>query len=278
MGALEMVAGLVPSATVKALSSGTNKVFRLLEESGESTVVKVYATPARERRERHALEALLGVPGVPQILERGATDGMAWVRTTDGGSWSLATLPLNLDLIRKAGVLLRGVHDSGAPITNLDSGIDGDYVETHFRSTLDRLERYRRRLGLPAAVLEAARRSDNHPVASAPKPAHTRTLPKNFLVNEKGELMLVGWEWATLAPPEWDLSLATWRFSRTLGDDAATALWEGYGGENSIGNRLEPWVAYHAAMQMLEAAEQRDGRLGDLEYLVNDLAAAVGAT
>jgi hypothetical protein len=76
------------------------------------------------------------------------------------------------------------VHDSGAPITNLDSGIDGDYVQTHFRSTLDRLERYRRRLGLPAEVLEAAAASDNHPVASAPKPAHTRTLPKNFLVNE----------------------------------------------------------------------------------------------
>jgi hypothetical protein len=66
MGAMEMVAGLVPTATVKELSSGTNKVFRLLEESGESTVVKVYATPARERRERHALEALLGVPGVPR--------------------------------------------------------------------------------------------------------------------------------------------------------------------------------------------------------------------
>ncbi|HSJ27654.1 MAG TPA: aminoglycoside phosphotransferase family protein [Acidimicrobiia bacterium] len=275
MGASEMVAGLVPTATVKELSSGTNKVFRLLEESGQSTVVKVYATPARERRERHALEALLGVPGVPQILERGATDGLAWIRTTDGGSWSLASLPLNLDLVRKAGTLLRGVHDSGALITNLDSGIDGDYVQTHFRSTLDRLERYRRRLGLPAEVLEAARRSDNHPVASAPKPAHTRTLPKNFLVNDKGELMLVGWEWATLAPPEWDLSLATWRFSRTLGNEAATALWEGYGGVDSIGNRLEPWVAYHAAMQMLEAAEQRDGRLGDLAYLVNDLAAAV---
>jgi hypothetical protein len=275
MGAMEMVAGLVPTATVKELSSGANKVFRLLEESGDSTVVKVYGTPARERRERHALESLLGIPGVPQILERGATDAMTWIRMTDGGSWSLATLPQNLDLVRKAGALLRGVHDSEAPITNLDSGIDGDYVQTHFRSTLDRLERYRRRLGLPAEVLEAARRSDNHPAASAPKPAHTRTLPKNFLVNDRGELTLVGWEWATLAPPEWDLSLATWQFSRTLGDEAATALWEGYGGENSIENRLEPWVAYHAAMQMLEAAEQRDGRLGDLSYLVNDLAAAV---
>jgi hypothetical protein len=272
---MEMVASLVPTATVKELSSGSNKVYRLLEESGDSTVVKVYVTPARERRERHALEALLGVPGVPQILERGATDGMAWIRTTDGGSWSLATLPLNLELVRKAGALLRGVHDSGAPITNLDSGIDGDYVQTHFRSTLDRLERYRRRLGLPAEALAAAKQSDNHPLASAPKPAHTRTLPKNFLVNDAGELMLIGWEWATLAPPEWDLSLATWRFSRTLGNEAATALWEGYGAANTIANRLEPWVAYHAAMQMLEAAEQRDGRLGDLDYLVSDFAAAV---
>lgn len=275
MGAIEMVAGLVPTATVKGLTGGTNKLFRLLEESGDSTVVKVYATPARERRERHALEAMLGVAGVPQILERGATDGMAWIRMTDGGTWSLATLPLNLDLVRKAGALLRGVHDSGAPITNLDNGIDGEYVQTHFRSTLDRLERFRRRLELPAEVLEAARRSENHPVASAPKTAHTRTVPKNFLVNDQGELMLIGWEWATLAPPEWDLSLATWRFSRTLGDEAATALWEGYGAENTIADRLGPWVAYHAAMQMLEAAEQRDGRLGDLNYLVNDLAAAI---
>lgn len=275
MGVREMVAGLVPTATVKPLSGGTNEVFRLLEESGETTVVKVYATPARERRERHALEALNGVAGVPQILERGATDGMAWIRTTDGGNWTLANLPPNLDLVRKAGALLRGVHDSGAPITNLDSGIDGEYVQTHFRSTLDRLERFRRRLGLPAEVLEAAKASDNHPVASAPKPSHTRALPKNFLVNDQGELMLIGWEWATLAPPEWDLSLATWQFSRTLGGEAATGLWEGYGAENSIGNRLEPWVAYHAAMQMLEAAEQRDGRLGDLNYLVNDFTAAV---
>lgn len=269
-----MVAGLVPTATIKELAGGANKVYRLLEESGESTVVKVYATPARERRERHALEALLGVPGVPQILERGATEGMAWIRMTDGGGWSLATLPRNLETVRRAGAILRGIHDSDAPITNLDNGIDADYVQAHFRATLDRLERYRRRLGLPADVLEAAKRSDNHPVASAPRPAHTRAHPKYFLVNDAGEVTLVGWEWATLAPPEWDLSLATWQFSRTLGDDGANALWDGYGGISDPG-RLRPWVAYHAAMGMLQAAEQRDGRLGDLSYLVNDLAAAV---
>ena len=274
MDPMQMVASLVPTATVKELSGGANKVYRLLEESGDSTVVKVYATPARERRERHALEALLGVPGVPQVLERGATEGMAWIRTTDGGSWSLATLPRNLETVRRAGALLRGVHDSGALITNLDSGIDADYVQAHFRSTLDRLERYRRRLGLPAEVLEAAKRNENHPVASSPRPAHTRTLPKHFLVNDVGDVTLVGWEWATLAPPEWDLSLATWQLSRILGDDAATALWEGYGGTSDPA-RLKPWVAYHAAMGMLQAAEQRDGRLGDLSYLVNDLAAAV---
>ncbi|MEX2278613.1 MAG: aminoglycoside phosphotransferase family protein [Acidimicrobiia bacterium] len=275
MGATEMVAGLVPTAMVKELSGGTNRVFRLLDESGDSTVVKAYATPARERRERDALEAMLGVAGVPQILERGATEGMAWIRMTDGGTWSLATLPLTLDLVRRAGALIRGVHDSGAHITDLASGIDGENVKAHFRWTLDRLERYRRRLELPAEVLESARRSENHPMASAPRTAHTRTVPKNFLVNDQGELMLISWEWATLAPPEWDLSLATWRFSRTLGDKAAAALWEGYGAEKTITDRLRPWVAYHAAMQMLEAAEQRDGRLGDLNYLVNDLAAAV---
>ena len=86
---------------------------------------------------------------------------------------------------------------------------------------------------------------------------------------------MIEWEYATLAPPEWDLSLATWRFSREIGEDAATALWQGYGASFPA-DRLLPWIAYHSSMMMLEAAERRDGRLGDLAYLVDDLARAVG--
>lgn len=275
MNAEEMVASLAPTATVKELSAGGNRVFRVREETGRSSVVKVYATPSRERRERHALEALAGVHGVPQILERGSTEGMSWIRMTDGGAWSLATLPRNLDAIREAGAVLRAVHDSDAPITNLDSGIDGDYVQTHYRSTLDRLERYRRRLELPAEVLAAARDSQNRPESGPPRPAHTRPYPRNFLVSEDGDITLVDWAWATLAPREWDLSLASWRVSKEIGSDAVDALRDGYGEDAFPTTRLEPWVAYHAAMMMLDAAEQRDGRLGDLGYLVDDLASAV---
>ncbi len=275
MNAEEMVASLAPTATIKELSAGGNRVFRLRDESGRSSVVKVYATPARERRERHALEALSGVRGVPQILERGATEGMAWIRMTDGGGWSLASLPRNLDVARQAGEVLRAVHDSDAPITNLDSGIDAEYVQTHYRSTLDRLERYRRRLELPAEVLTAARESENLPESGAPRPAHTRPYPRNFLVSEAGDLTLVDWSWATLAPRQWDLSLAAWRFTREISPEAADALREGYGEDAYPDSRLEPWIAYHASMMMLDAAEQRDGRLGDLSYLVDDLASAV---
>jgi hypothetical protein len=39
-----------------------------------------------------------------------------------------------------------------------------------------------------------------------------------------------------------------------------------------------PWVAYHSAMMMLEAAELREGKLGDLSYLVDDLTEAVLGT
>ena len=86
--------------------------------------------------------------------------------------------------------------------------------------------------------------------------------------------MLIEWEWATLAPPEWDLSLVTWRLTRALGQDAAEAFWLGYGASFPQA-RLRPWIAYHSAMAMLEAAERRDGRLGDLQYLVDDLTASV---
>ena len=274
MNPREIAEAMAPTASLKELSSGANKVFRIREEDGESTVLTVYSTPARERRERHALEALEGVHGVPQILERGASEGASWIRVTDGGSWNLAALPKNLETVKRAGLVLRAVHDSGAAITNLDSGIDGDYVQAHFRSTLDRLERYRRRLGLPADVLEAAKQGDNTPIASPPKPAHTRPYPRNFIVSDAGNVTLIDWEWATLAPPEWDLSLASWRFSREIGSDGASALWEGYGASFPQ-HRLNPWIAYHASMMMLEAAEKRDGRLGDLSYLVDDLAEAI---
>jgi aminoglycoside phosphotransferase (APT) family kinase protein len=270
-----MVASLAPTATLKTLSASVNQVFRLIEESGETSIVKVYSSPARERRERHALEALAGVQGVPQIIERGSNDSMPWIKMTDGGVWNVASLPKNLTVVRSCGQVLRAIHDSTANITNLDSGIDSEYVATHFHSTLDRLERYRRRLGMPADVLEKAKRSSNTPVASGPVPSHTRPHPRNFLVNDRGVVSMIEWEYATLAPPEWDLSLATWRFSREIGEDAATALWQGYGASFPA-DRLLPWIAYHSSMMMLEAAERRDGRLGDLSYLVDDLARAVG--
>ncbi len=266
----KIVTSIIPGTTIRELSSSSNRVYRLLEENGASSVVKVYATAARERRERHALEALAGVPGVPEILERGATEGSAWIRMTDGGSWNLATLPKNLDIVAEAGRLLRGVHDSQGAITNLGTGIDGAYVESHFRSTLDRLERYRRRLGLTADTLERARESHRTPQASTPVPAHTRPAPKSFLVGDDSGVTLIAWEWATLAPPEWDLSFASWQLTRVLGQDAAEALWKGYGASFPQ-YRLKPWVAYHSATAMLEAAEQRDGRLDDLRYLVDDL-------
>ncbi len=274
MNATAMVAALAPTASIKTLSASVNQVFRLIEENGETSIVKVYSSPARERRERHALEALAGVKGVPEILERGSNDSMPWIRMVDGGIWSLATLPKNLDVVRQCGQVLRAIHDSRANITNLDAGIDSEYVANHFRSTLDRLERYRRRLGMGSEVLERAKATQNTPIASKPVPSHTRPHPRNFIVNDSGRVTMIEWEYATLAPPEWDLSLATWRFSRELGEDAANALWQGYGAKFPA-DRLLPWIAYHSSMMMLEAAERRDGRLGDLSYLVDDLSRAV---
>jgi thiamine kinase-like enzyme len=88
--------------------------------------------------------------------------------------------------------------------------------------------------------------------------------------------MLVDWEWATLAPPEWDVSLATWSIGSIHDEDAVKAFLDGYGG-NMSRSRLESWTAYHAAMRLLEAAESRDGRLADLASTVDALAQAVGA-
>jgi aminoglycoside phosphotransferase (APT) family kinase protein len=265
---------IAPDATAVDISAGANKVFRLREESGMTSVAKIYGSPARERRERHALEALAEVGGVPRIINRGIEERQAWIQMTDGGSWDLATLPRNLDIVRSAGRVLRGVHESGASITNLAGTISDVQIEAHYQSTLERLERFRRRLNIPAGLLEKAAAS-GAPVASASKPSHTRPTPEQFLVAEGGgQVVLIDWEWATMAPPEWDVSLASWQLSNLLGDDAASAFLEGYGAAVSAG-RLRSWIAYHSGMIMLEAAETRGGRLYDLAPLVRSMANAV---
>jgi aminoglycoside phosphotransferase len=275
MDARELVTKLHPNAVVRELSSGANKVFRVIE-GDQSSIVKVYPVTSRERRERHALEALAAVPAVPRIAGHGTDGEMAWLRMNDAGHWSLASLPKNLEAVEASGAALRGVHSSKAQITNLAAGIDSDYVLSHYRSTIERLGRYRRRFGMEQVVLDKALQLEP-PLATAPAPSHTKPVLSKFIVDEDGAITMVDWEWATLAPPEWDLTLAVWRLAARIGEDAAAAFRSGYGAELPE-SRYRPWVAYHSAMMMLEAAEVREGRLGDLSYLVDDLTEAVLGT
>ena len=270
-----LVRTIGPNSTAVDISAGGNKVFRLREETGGTSIAKIYGSPARERRERHALEALANVPGVPRILSRGMDEGNAWIRMTDGGTWNMANLPRNLETVKSAGRVLRGVHESGVSISNLSGTIGGSQIEAHYQSTLERLERFRRRLNMPAGLLETAAAAGT-PEASEPKPSHTRATPEQFLVTGgAGQVTLIDWEWATMAPAEWDLSLASWQLTNVLGQQAAVAFLEGYGTAVPA-DRLPSWIAYHSAMIMLDAAETRGGRLHDLAPLVRSMADAVG--
>jgi aminoglycoside phosphotransferase (APT) family kinase protein len=193
---------------------------------------------------------------------------------TDGGTWNLATLPSNPDIVARAGRVLREVHDSGAKISNIGDAIGENNISSHYTSTVERLERFRRRLRIDAALLEAAL-NYGPPHGSPSKVSHARPTPDKFLVNEAGKVTLVDWEWATLAPPEWDLSLAFWQLEQRLGSSGAEAFTQGYG-VTVPAARLRPWIAYHAVMMLLDAAENRGGGLRDLAPLSQSLAMAVG--
>lgn len=273
MDARGLVESLYPQARIRELAAGGNRVFRVTLNEIDHSIIKVYPVSSRERRERRALEALAAVEGVPRIHDHGLDGDVAWIKMTDGGAWNLASLPKNLELIQRAGHTLRGVHSATAEITNLSVGIDAEYVRSHYRSTIERLGRFRRRFGMDQTVLSRALDIDP-PLAGEPVPAHTRPTPEKFVVNDDGAVTLVDWEWATLGPPEWDLTLAVWQFATKLGEDAAAAFRKGYEAELPE-SHYRSWVAYHAAMMMLEAAEVREGRLGDLQYLVDDLTQAV---
>ena len=60
-----------------------------------------------------------------------------------------------------------------------------------------------------------------------------------------------------------------------LGAEAGEAFLEGYGAVVT-NTRLKSWIAYHSAMMMLEAAENRDGKLPAMAPMVRSLADAVG--
>lgn len=273
MTARGLVEGLYPKARIRELAAGGNSVYRVTEPDDKSHIVKVYAVASREKREQRALEALAGVEGVPTILNHGTEGDTAWLKMTDGGSWNLSSLPKNLAVVEAAGRTLRNVHSSQAEISNLVAGIDREYVVSHYRSTIERLGRFRRRFGMQQVVLDRALDLEP-PLATDPVPSHTRPTPSKFVVNEEGAVTLVDWEWATLGPPEWDLTLAVWQFAVNHGEDAAAAFRKGYAAELPE-SRYRSWVAYHSAMMMLDAAEVREGRLGDLHYLVDDLTEAV---
>lgn len=267
--------GRVQHLTGGEMAIGANHLYRLWTDTG-TKILKIYGTAARERRERHALQALKGLEGLPKILDRGTEGEQHWVLMEDPGRWNLGTLPENAGLARKAGQILRAVHDTPAsPMSNLSRGIDQEWVTVDFISTFRRLERYRGRMHMTADQLQAAR-SVRPPFASEPRAAHTDASPDNFVVDDDGNVTLMNWGWATLAPPEWDLSKAVWLTSLRAGPTAAAAFMEGYGRELEP-PQLDRWTVYHAGMMLVYEAENRvrGGGEDEFEYLTAELQRAV---
>lgn len=268
--------GRVHELTGMERGQASNRVFRIW--AGEGTrVAKIYGTPARERREFHALEALSSLPGTPQLIDRGLEGDLHWAIFEDAGRWNLGTLPENPGLARKAGAILRSVHDASPErLTNLSRGMDQEWVAVDFVSTLKRLDRYRRRLELPGDVLADAR-DVRPPFASDPRSAHTNPAPDNFVVDDDGKVTLITWEWATVAPPEWDLSKATWLLALHAGAQAAAAFQEGYG-RTLDRYQLDRWIVYHAAMTLVFRVERSmDAAIGTHELYLSEFRRAVAA-
>lgn len=245
-------------------SLATNHHYRIWRNGG-SVLLKVYGTPARERRESHALDALHDLDGIPTRIDGSNSEELAWALFEDPGQWSLGSLPGNPEAARRAGELLSAVHrsDRGA-LSNLARGIDREWVEVDFASTMRRLARYRGRVGIDAELF-AAMVAVPPPKASEPRASHTDPTPEHFLVSKSGAITLIDWEWATLAPPEWDLSKAAWLLRSRAGSAAAEALQQGYG-QTLDHVEMSRWIVYHAAMVLVYEAEQRMSDAGAASY------------
>ena len=258
-------------------SLAKNHHYRIWRD-GTSVLLKVYGTPARERRESHAIEALQDLGCIPVRIDGSGVEEPAWALFEEPGQWSLGSLPASSDAARKAGVVLRSVHESDPKtLTNLTRGIDAEWVKVDFASTMRRLARYRGRVGIDAELYEAMAATPP-PDASEPRAAHTDPTPEHFILNESGAVTLVDWEWATLAPPEWDLTKAAWLLRIRAGTAAADALQEGYG-QTLDSVEMSRWIVYHAAMLLIYEAEQRMSDAGADSYAdtVNEILRVIEA-
>jgi thiamine kinase-like enzyme len=147
------------------------------------------------------------------------------------------------------------LHDvDAAPLSNLTRGIDGEWVALDFTSSVKRLERYKSRLGVNQEHIDAAL-AVNPPYAGSPVVAHTDPVLRNFIVDDAGQMTLIDWEWATLAPAEWDLTKIVWSAAMHAGPSAARAVVEGYG-RDVDGVQLDRWIVYHSAQMLVRYAER----------------------
>lgn len=259
---------LAVGGTYQELSASTpgvnpNSVFRIWRK-GVSYVLKVYGSDSRERREHHALNALAQVAHLPKIADRGVHDGTHWIMFEDAGRWNLQSLPENPGLAREAGAILAQVHEvDQRPLSNLARGMDGEWIAGDFQSSIKRLDRYRSRVGVSQVQVEAAL-ALKPPYAGTPVVAHTDPVARNFVVDDHGDMTLIDWEWATLAPPEWDLSLLMWSAGMHMGPSAAESVVDGYG-RTIDGTQMDRWIVYHAAQTLVRYAERNmSARPGDV--------------
>jgi len=271
---------MATGGTIQELTASTplisaNQVFRIWRPE-HSVVLKVYGSDARRRREGHALDALADVDRLPRVIDKGSEATLSWILFEDAGKWNLQSLPENPGLARSAGSILAEIHAlDGSTFSNLARGIDQEWIAVDFSATLRRLDRYRGRVGVPADIIRTAL-DVKPPYASEPTIAHTDPTTRNFIVDDDGTVTLIDWEWATLAPPEWDVSRTAWSIGMHAGPTAAAAVFAGYG--RTIGDiQLDRWIVYHAAQTLVRIAERNlsSGPAGVPPVLVDEFNRAV---
>jgi len=269
----ELARVVAGQARFHLISKGRHTFYRIWQPE-DTTVLKIYGSESVWRREKRAIESLTGVKGLPRILNAGTIEGTTWVEFADAGRWTLDSMPENRHMARQAGEILRSVHqaDPGA-LSKLGGGMDQAWIESDYSSTFERIGRYRRRLKLPAELIERAKAAPR-PLASEPRAAHARPHPRKFVVSDGGEVTLIDWAWSRLAPPEWDFSEAVWLCKIRVGAEAAQAMSDGYG-KTMTDDAMAAWTVYHAGMMLLHEAETRAGPLDDLNYIVDQIAAMI---
>ncbi len=254
MDAIEVARELTGDGRPVPLAADERRYFRVWD-SQSSRVIKIDRSHRSHDRELSVIDALDGVLGIPFVLDAGQVDDWYWISFADPGPWNLTSLR-NSEVGARIARTLRQVQElplDGFPQPVLTNAL----IQSEYTSALRQLRPLRGRLHIEKSLIDGLF-GIPAPGGSSPRPAHLGAKTRQTFIDEGGNVTLMGWEDAGIAPPEWDLTQVL------MGLDETSRTGSTFSKDTRLNQGpidLHRWIIFHSVRELLKLANSYETAL-----------------